>query len=80
MRLVTYVSSSPVITYLRWDRESDSACCWVCVRVGTRPWYMVVRLMTSMCIYAACPSIRLLGSTLDMGDWCYLVEEWGCYF
>ena len=26
-RLVTYSSSSPVITYLRWDRESDSACC-----------------------------------------------------
>ena len=31
MRLVTYSSSSPVITYLRWDRESDSTCCWVCV-------------------------------------------------
>ena len=28
-------------------------------------------------VYAACPSIRLLGSTLDMGDWCFLVEEWG---
>ena len=25
MRLVTYSSSPPVITYLRWDRESDSA-------------------------------------------------------
>ena len=31
-------------------------------------------------VYAACPSIRLLGSTSDMGDWCLLVEEWGCYF
>ena len=31
-------------------------------------------------VYAACPSIRLLRSTLDMGDWCFLVEEWGCYF
>ena len=49
MRLVTYVSSSPVITYLRWDRERDSAWCWVCVSVGIRPWYMVVRLMRSMC-------------------------------
>ena len=37
MRLVTYVSSSPVITYLRWKRESDSAYCWVCVRVGMCP-------------------------------------------
>ena len=36
MRLVTYVSSSPVITYLRWERESDSACCWVCVGMGMR--------------------------------------------
>ena len=25
--------------------------------------------------YAACPSIRLLGSTLDMGNWCFLVED-----
>ena len=48
MRLVTYVSRSPVITYLRWDRERNSAWCWVCVRVGMRPWYMVVRLMSSM--------------------------------
>jgi hypothetical protein len=78
MRLVTYVSSSPVITYLRWDCDSDSACFWMCVRVGMRPWYMVVRFLRSM--YAACPSIRLLGSTLDMSDWCFLVEEWECYF
>ena len=28
-RFFTNVSSSPVMTYLRWDRESDSACCWV---------------------------------------------------
>ena len=48
MRSVTYSSSSPVITYLRWVRESDSACCWVCVRVGMRIWYMVVRLVRSM--------------------------------
>ena len=48
MRLVTYVSSSPVIMYLRKDRKSDSAWCCVCVRVGLRPWYMVVKLMRSM--------------------------------
>ena len=30
-------------------------------------------------VHAACPSIRLLGNTLDMGDLCFLVEEWGCY-
>ena len=29
-------------------------------------------------VYAACPSIRLLRSTLDMGDSCVLVEEWWC--
>ena len=50
MRLVMYSSSSPVIAYLRWDRESDSVCIWVCVRVGMRPWYMVVRLVRSMYI------------------------------
>jgi len=57
MRLVTYVSSSPVITYLRWDRESDSMCCWVSVSVGSRPWYMVVRLMRSMCMPLVHPSV-----------------------
>jgi hypothetical protein len=57
MRLVTYSSSSPVMTYLRWDRESDSACCWVCVRVGMRPWYMVVMLVRSMCIPHVQPSV-----------------------
>ena len=49
MRPVTYVSISPVRTYLRRDRESDSAWCWVCMRVGIRPWYMVVRLVRSIC-------------------------------
>jgi hypothetical protein len=68
MRLVTYVSSSPVNTYLRWDRDSDSAWCWVCVRVRMRPWYMMVRLMRIMCMPHAHPSICLLGGTLDMGD------------
>ena len=57
MRSVTYVSSSPVITYLRWDRESDSAWSWVCIRVGMRPWYMVVRLMRSMCKPHVYPSV-----------------------
>jgi hypothetical protein len=55
--LVTYAPSSPVITYLRWDRESDSACCWVCVRVEMRPWYMVVRLMRSVCMPHVHPSV-----------------------
>ena len=31
-------------------------------------------------VYAACPSICLLRSVLDMGDWCFLSEEWGRYF
>ena len=57
MRSVTSVSSSPVITYLRWDRESDSACYWVCARVGMRPWYMVVRLVRSMCMPYVHPSV-----------------------
>ena len=57
MRLITYVSSSPVIMYLRWDRESDSAWYWVCVRVGMRPWYTVVRLIRSMCKPHVHPSI-----------------------
>jgi len=29
-------------------------------------------------VYTACPAIRLLRSTLDMGDRCGLLEEWGC--
>jgi hypothetical protein len=29
-------------------------------------------------VYTACPSISLLKGTLDMGDWCVLLEEWGC--
>ena len=31
-------------------------------------------------VYAACPSICLLGSALDMGNWWVLSEEWGCDF
>jgi hypothetical protein len=54
---VTNVSSSPVITYLRWDLESASACCWVCMSVGMRPWYMVVRLIRSMCKPHVYPSV-----------------------
>jgi hypothetical protein len=57
IRLVTYSSRSPVIMYVRWDRESDSACCWVCVRVKMRPWYMVVRLVRSMCMPHDQPSV-----------------------
>ena len=57
-----------MITYLKWDRESDSACCWVCVRVGMRPWYMVVGEVGEEHVYAARPAIRLLGGTLYMGD------------
>jgi len=30
-------------------------------------------------VYAARPSIRLLRSTLDTGDWSFLVKKWGCY-
>jgi hypothetical protein len=29
-------------------------------------------------VYTACSAIHLLRSTLDMGDWSVLVEEWGC--
>ena len=57
MRLVTFSSSSPVITYLRWYSDSNSACCWLCVRVGMRPWYMVVRLVRSMCMPHVQPSV-----------------------
>ncbi len=57
MRLVTYVSSPLEITYLRWDRESNSSLCWVCVRVGMRPWYMMVRLMRIMCKPHVHPSV-----------------------
>ena len=51
------VSSSPVSRYLRWDLESSSACCWVCVRVGIRPWYIVARFTRSMCIPHVQPSV-----------------------
>ena len=57
MRLLTNVSSSPVSTYFRWDRDNDSACCWVCLRVGMRPWYTVARLMRSMCMPHVQPSV-----------------------
>ena len=57
MRLVTHVSSSLVSMYLRRDRESDSAWCWVCMRMGMRPWYIVVRLMRSMCRTHIHPSV-----------------------
>ena len=59
MRLFMNVSSSPVSKYFRWDLESSSACFWVCVRVGMRPWYMVARLMRSMCIPHVHPSFCL---------------------
>ena len=50
MRSFTNVSSSPVSMYFRWDLDNASACCWVCVRVGMRPWYIVARFTRSMCI------------------------------
>ena len=59
MRLFMNVSSAPVSRYFRWDLESSSACFWVCVRVGMRPWYMVARLMRSMCIPHVHPSFCL---------------------
>ena len=57
IRLVTYVYNSSVSVYLRWNRESDFAWCWVCVRVGMRPWYTVVRLMRSRCKTHVHPSV-----------------------
>ena len=57
IRLLINMSSSPVSIYIRWDRDNDSACCWVCWRVGMRPWYIVVRLMRSMCIPHVQPSV-----------------------
>ena len=80
MRSVTYVSSSPVITYLRWDRENNSACCWVRVYEGGDAPLVYGGEDGEEHVYAARPSIRLLRSALDMGDRCFLVEEWGCYF
>ena len=59
MRLFINVSSFPVSRYFRWDLESSSACFWVCVRVGMRPWYMAARLMRSMCIPHVHPSFCL---------------------
>ena len=56
-RLCTVMSSSPVRMYFRWDLDSASACCWVCVRVGMHPWYMVARLMRSMCMPHVPPSV-----------------------
>ena len=56
MRLFTNGSSSHVSVYVRWDLDNSSACRWVCVRVGMRPWYMVVRLMRSMCMSHVQPS------------------------
>jgi len=56
-RSVTNGSSSPVMMYLRWDLESDSACCWVWMSVGIRPWYMVVRLVRSMYMPHVHPSV-----------------------
>ena len=51
------VSSSPVSKYFRRDRKSSSACCWVCVRVGIRPWYIVARFIRSMCMPHDQPSV-----------------------
>ena len=56
-RQVTYVSSSPVRTYFRCDLDSISAWCWVWLRVGMRPWYMVVKFMRSMCRPQVHPSV-----------------------
>ena len=47
-RQVTYVSISPVRAYFRCDLDGISAWCWVWLRMGMRPWYMVVRFMRSM--------------------------------
>jgi hypothetical protein len=30
-------------------------------------------------VYAACPFICLMGGNLNIGDSCFLSEEWGCY-
>jgi hypothetical protein len=57
MRLFMDVSSSPVSRYFRWDLESSSACCWACVRVGIRPWYIVARFTRSMCMPQVQPSV-----------------------
>ncbi len=57
IREVTYESSFPVKTYRRCDRESVPACCWVWQRVGMRPWYMVSRLIRSMCRPHVHPSV-----------------------
>ena len=57
MRLCMVVSSSPVSKYFRWALESSSACCWVCVRVGIRPWYIVARFIRSMCMPHVQPSV-----------------------
>ena len=73
MRLVTYVSSSPVIMYLR-SRVLLGMCEW-----GESPLVYGGKVDEEH-VHAASPSTRLLGSILDMSDWCYLVEEWGCYF
>ena len=69
MRLVTFSYSSPVITYLRWDRESDSACCCYVCEGGDAPLLYGGEVGEEH-VYTACPAIRLLGSTAYMGDRC----------
>ena len=57
MRLVMYVSNSPVRRYFRWDLARSSAFCWVCERVGMLPWYIVVRFIRRMCRPHVKPSV-----------------------
>ena len=59
MRLFMNVSSAPVSRYFMWVLESSSACFWVCVRFGMRPWYLVARWLRSMCIPNVQPAFCL---------------------
>ncbi len=50
-------SITSVRVYLRWNRENVYTSDWVCLSVGILPWYMVVRLVSSMCMSQLHPSV-----------------------
>ncbi len=65
MRLVTNVSSSPVIMYLRWDREFIF-CVLLCVSEGGDAPLVYGGEVDEEHVYDTRPSVRLPGSALDM--------------
>lgn len=56
MMFSMWVSSSPARVYLRYSRDSKWAVDWVWLGMGISPWYMVVMLISSMCMPQHNPS------------------------